>query len=279
VPPAHLIFDHAKHAATACATCHAGVESADLATRDHLPRMATCLACHDGTRARSACTACHLAEPGGRVRTGLADGPLVPVSPTFGDAHDIGFDRHHAAAARAADATCGSCHEQRECVECHAGVAKPIEFHAGDYVRSHGVQARRGVPDCTVCHRQQTFCVGCHERSGVGARGASDFTPSDPGLRFHPAGWVEGQRSPHAREARRNLDACASCHRDDFCIQCHTAEPGLGIGTRRSPHPPGWRGSARCRAMDRRNRRMCLRCHVTAEQIGCDFTTQMPTPL
>jgi len=29
-----------------------------------------------------------------------------------------------------------------------------------------------------------------------------------------------------------------------------------------SPHGPGWRGSARCQALARKNPRLCLRCHL-----------------
>jgi hypothetical protein len=39
-----------------------------------------------------------------------------------------------------------------------------------------------------------------------------------------------------------------------------------------SPHPKSWRGSARCRALDRGDRRMCLRCHITRDEVGCDWS-------
>jgi hypothetical protein len=266
LPAPSLIFNHAAHATTTCATCHGDLTTVDLATRDALPMMASCLGCHDGKTAARECTTCHLAEPGGKVRTALPDGVLAPKSAQLGDAHDPDWVRHHAAPSRSPDATCASCHAEHECTDCHAGNIKPMAFHPGDYAQSHSFEARRGVPDCTVCHRQATFCVGCHERSGVGARGETDFSPDAEDRRFHPAGW--GQR-PHAASAKRNLDTCASCHRDDFCLTCHTAEPGA---PQISPHPRGWRGSAKCKAMDRKNRRMCLRCHVTAAEVGCGWS-------
>jgi hypothetical protein len=268
LPAPNLIFDHAAHAATPCATCHGDVTTLDLATRDALPMMATCLTCHDGSTpgAAAACTTCHPAEPTGRIRTALPDGVLAPRSALLGDAHDPGFARHHATAARSPDATCASCHADHECADCHAGVAKPYQYHPGDYAQSHSIEARRGVPDCTVCHRQATFCVGCHERSGVGARGETDFAPGDDARNFHPAGWAD---RPHARAAKRNLDTCASCHRDDFCTTCHSAEPSA---PKVSPHPPGWRNSARCKSLDKRNRRMCLRCHISSAELGCAWS-------
>ena len=42
-----------------------------------------------------------------------------------------------------------------------------MEFHAGDYLATHAVEARRGTPDCSACHRAESFCVACHERSGL----------------------------------------------------------------------------------------------------------------
>jgi hypothetical protein len=265
LPAPSLVFSHAAHATASCATCHGDLSTVDLATRDTLPMMATCLSCHDGKTAAKTCTTCHPADPAGRVRTALPDGSLVPRSALLGDAHDPGWSRRHAAAARAPDATCTSCHAESECADCHAGTSKPFEYHPGDYQQTHAIEARRGVPDCTVCHRQASFCVGCHERSGVGARAETDFSSGGDDTRYHPAGW--GQRA-HAAAAKRNLDTCASCHRDDFCLTCHSAERDA---PRVSPHPAGWRGSAKCKAMDKRNRRLCLRCHVTAEEVGCDF--------
>jgi hypothetical protein len=98
----------------------------------------------------------------------------------------------------------------------------------------------------------------------------SDFRADRPDLRFHPAGWSSKGPGPnlHAQEARRNITQCASCHREEDCLSCHSAEPG---GINASPHPAGWRGSARCKALDRENRRMCLRCHVTQNELGCDW--------
>jgi hypothetical protein len=275
VPAANLKFDHAAHAAANidCARCHPGV-AADGEAEDgwpHLPAMASCLDCHDGADAAAdaACATCHLSDLG-VLRTELAEGPLAPRGETFGDAHDLTFAIDHARAARRGDATCDACHRDSFCVECHAGTVKPVEFHPGDYVLTHAVDARRGRPDCTTCHRKQTFCVACHERAGVGMRAESDFEAA-AGRRFHPDGWAStsGGGNDHARHARADLDACASCHREDDCLACHSAEAGA---RRVSPHGPGWRGSARCEALASRNARMCLRCHTDPEEQGCDWT-------
>jgi len=270
VPPP-LKLSHAAHAQVPCTRCHGDLARVDLATRKQLPTMASCLSCHrDGDKPRR-CGDCHLAKLGGLLETRFAHGTLVPHASGLGDAHRIGFARDHRQEALQQDATCEACHDRSECVACHQGVTKPVDFHPGNYVLAHAVDARRGKPDCSACHRAASFCVGCHERSGVGRRGITDYNTVDPERAFHPPGWASasGGRNLHARDARRNIASCASCHRDDECLDCHSAQPG---SIRATVHPPNWRGSARCRALDRGNRRMCLRCHVTQDEVGCDWT-------
>lgn len=276
IPTAQLKFSHAAHATAACTSCHGDLakDGVGLATREHLPRMETCMTCHDGVTANEACTTCHLATAGGRVRTALPDGALVPSGGVSGEPHDLDFRDRHARVARAEPRTCAACHEERFCADCHLGTMKPMAFHAGDYVALHAVDARRGVPDCAACHKAQTFCVGCHERAGVGVRGESGFDRTGTRGRFHPPGWAAtGMRGPdhHATQAQRNLKACASCHREDFCLECHSAQgAGMGMGLGVSPHGPAWRGSARCKALARKNGRMCLRCHIETASVTCD---------
>jgi Cytochrome c7 and related cytochrome c len=270
--PTPLKFSHAAHGKTACAGCHGDLTRVDLATRAHLPTMASCLSCHREGAQERRCGDCHLTKLGGLIETELPHGRLVPRHTGLGDGHGPGFAKDHRQEARQIDATCTACHDRSTCIGCHQGVTKPMDFHAGNYLLTHAVEARRGTPDCSACHRAQSFCVGCHDRSGITLRGASQFSPTD-GRRFHTAGWassslgIAGNR--HAGEAKRNMASCTSCHREDDCVKCHSAEAG---SLRASPHPRGWRGSARCRALDRGNRRMCLKCHVTREELGCDWS-------
>jgi hypothetical protein len=93
-------------------------------------------------------------------------------------------------------------------------------------------------------------------------RPPSEFGSGNP---FHAANWL----SQHARDAKRNIASCASCHREEDCLACHSAEPAA---MQISPHPKGWRGSAKCKALDSKNRRMCLRCHITQDELGCDWS-------
>jgi hypothetical protein len=268
--PPPLKFAHSAHANQPCESCHQNMRAIDLATTRQLPTMAACLRCHTEGNEERHCTDCHIAKLGGLIETQFEHGQLVPAHDGLGDQHGPGFAMHHAQEARQVGATCTACHDRSQCVDCHQGVVKPMDFHPGNYLATHAVDARRGTPDCSACHRAQSFCVGCHERSGIGMRGDTQFDTRDPSKFFHPAGWASRGAGPnlHAQQARRNVTACASCHREEDCITCHSAEAG---GVRASPHPTGWRGSARCRALDRGNRRMCLRCHIAQDELGCDW--------
>jgi hypothetical protein len=288
IPPPNLKFSHAAHAAigAGCRLCHGDLAAGrvELATRAQLPKMALCMQCHDGVRASAACTTCHLAGAGGRVQLEHASGLLIPSGALRGDAHGEGFRRDHRQAAGADPAYCASCHRAQFCVDCHDGAVKPLDFHGDDYVVLHAIDARRNQPDCSACHRSQSFCVGCHSRTGVALDDAgSEFvgpTSGMPGPRFHPDGWVEldgagpvlgvdrRPASHHSFEAQRNIRQCASCHREQFCVRCHTAEPASAF--RVNPHPGDWTGSRRCEALLARNPRMCLRCHIDPAALTCE---------
>lgn len=270
ITPPPLKFAHAEHTGISCDGCHPDVRAVDLATTRQLPTMALCLTCHQNGGQERQCAKCHLATLGGLLETQFAHGRLVPSGSASGEAHEPGFGTDHKRPAREIGATCTACHDRSECVACHQGVIKPMEFHPGNYLLTHAVEARRGNPDCSACHRAESYCVGCHERSGLGTRGDRGFDSSRTEAQFHPAGWAASGMgaNAHGREAQRNIAACASCHREEDCVRCHSAEVGA---LRISPHPANWRGSVRCRALDRGNRRMCLRCHIAADELGCDW--------
>ncbi len=270
--PSPLKFDHSAHVKQTCDSCHGDMRSVDLATAAQLPTMASCLSCHTAGQEERHCTDCHLSQIGGRMQTTFPHGTLVPRRSGLGDEHGPLFAKDHRQQASRSDATCSACHDKSECSDCHSGVIKPLDFHQGNYLLVHATEAKRGKPDCSACHRAQTFCIGCHERSGLGMRGEPAFKGLDADRQFHPPGWASQSAGSnlHAGAARRNITACASCHREEDCLTCHSAEPGSVLHA--SPHPAGWRGSLRCKMLDRGNRRMCLRCHVTEDELGCDWS-------
>jgi hypothetical protein len=290
VPVAPLKFNHKLHLERGfgCAVCHAEVETRALATTADLPGMALCLACHDGKQASGRCSACHPTLSDGRLRTSFPSGKLVPSGSLTGfDAHTGAFRSDHRVAGRN-ERACATCHKQSECTDCHAaGVVRPAEIHPSDYASLHAVDARRNVPDCASCHRNQSFCLGCHQRLGVGADpegGQPGRQPNNPFgtgtavKHFHPPGWIRDATgavltapSPasHGFAAKRNLRACVSCHREESCLACHSADLSRSIGI--NPHGVGFAASGRCRALASRNQRACVKCHTPgAPELGCE---------
>ena len=242
-----------------------------LATRLELPAMESCVTCHRaGGTAPDACATCHITEADGVLRTRFGESWLNPPRWMRGMHHDADFWFTHRISAGQDATRCAACHRDDDCAACHDGRVRDRRTHPNDYLTQHPVDARMNADRCTSCHRQATFCVACHERSGVAMRGASDYRAGVPGRTFHPLDWASvGRAGPnrHAAAARANLAECTSCHREDTCLRCHSAEPG---GARISPHGPGWRGSARCRALAAGNGRVCLRCHISLTPVGCD---------
>ncbi|MFH0902724.1 MAG: cytochrome c3 family protein [Pseudomonadota bacterium] len=278
-PPANLKFSHRIHSArrVECQRCHPNLASIGLATRMQLPKMSVCRGCHEQTADGTRCTSCHLAAAGGTIRVSFPQGLLVP-SAALGIRHDLDYHSGHRRLTRSNERLCRGCHRREQCVRCHDSRLKPMALHPAGYVGLHQVEARRNDPDCSACHRLQSFCTGCHTRSGVssdertfgkqkGTPEQSTSTKKQGGSplhrsSFHPEGWssTDGKtngRSPvlHARQARANIRSCVSCHREQSCAECH-------ISVR--PHPPGWERSSECRSLAKRNGRVCLRCHDSA---------------
>jgi hypothetical protein len=155
-----------------------------------------------------------------------------------------------------------------------------LKFHPGDFVSLHPPLAKADSLSCNGCHRDQSFCLSCHQRLGVShvtnfdRRGPIGSPRMGTAQRFHPDGWVTPvggrSRNLHGFHAQRNIRQCASCHSERTCTEsCHrtgslrnaAGELGQGI----SPHgsPADW--LARCATMYARNRRVCYKCHLAGD--------------
>lgn len=267
LPHANLRFPHDKHLARniQCGQCHGQIGELELATRDHLPRMAGCFTCHNMSgaaqgEAKGECAVCHLTRPDGRLLQAFSTGDLLPPRWLHNAAHTPDWIERHKSVAGANSALCSSCHTPQYCVDCHDGKVRPRKVHPNDWLSMHPQAARQDNPRCVSCHQQQTFCADCHRRTGVARDVAGGNRPA--GRRFHPppTEWTLAPRSAkhHAWEAERNLNACVSCHTERDCAACH-ATRGLSGGQGVNPHPLGFED--KCKAAFARNPRPCLVCH------------------
>lgn len=256
-------FDHAvhvsDHASGDCKACH------QPSDKSIVPATAKCKACHDDKL---------LAEA------------TFPALKTHGALWSL---QHRQAALRNQD-ECMVCHSDQNdpavgCSECHnAGFSADqgslggslTNVHRGEFKVSHPVSARSNQKLCASCH-ENSFCTDCHEafrpedlrvlshRKGfsniqVGAVSHKDFTQAEC-TNCHTGSVLPSRHlwtADHAREARRNLSSCQSCHADgDVCITCHSAKAGLSV----NPHPKGWEGSKASRMKKASDAVTCKKCH------------------
>jgi hypothetical protein len=268
-PPANLNFNHQLHVQKKvdCATCHGAMTDVQLATRQQLPKMATCLKCHDGNQAPKECGVCHLKQPSGRLQLTFPSGILRPMQgDPLGLDHGPRYEFNHGNRASMDRGTCLSCHTESYCQTCHDALQKPLSVHPNDFITLHPIQARQDSTRCSSCHRAQSFCAACHERSGVGQ--SSDRSLRARNVKVHPDynAWVEVPGPQHhGVAASRDMQSCVSCHREESCLTCHSGMTGRQV----NPHPDGF--AAACKRVAASNDRACLKCHTESSlaQKGC----------
>jgi len=267
-PTARLRFSHAAHLkrSKGCKPCHQPKMRED----NPRPSMDTCRRCHLSKKAPLRCAVCHLAGKDGKLLTNFPQVKLRPTGALRGAAHGPLFKKRHGAVARADRKYCGNCHGKSDCLRCHAGTLRPMSIHQGDYLRRHSLDARRDSPRCSGCHRTQSFCLSCHQRLGVGTETKGNGFAPTTAMHFHPPSFNTPTVGPghHAHAARRNIRSCSSCHRESTCVRCHGSARQNRGGI--SPHPAGFRTSAKCRALSARNQRVCHKCHNPGDRrVSC----------
>ncbi len=255
-PVRELLFSHQKHVEdqkVACETCHTVLDKADGSTGDLVPAMSACATCHNDVKATGACEKCH---------TNLA--ALRPAEHNRTD-----FVREHKQSARMSDATCGTCHTQETCIDCHNGselvkVDVPgrdlvsqhsprllaidrgqgmqlTKMHDLNFRFTHGIAAKGKTLECQTCHSNEQFCSSCHQAGGNVNQGA--FKPSSHSVSGFITLGVGSGGDEHARQAKRDIETCAACHSaegtDAVCMTCHTDDDGIK-GTDPKTHDRGF---------------------------------------
>ncbi|MDP2470390.1 MAG: cytochrome c3 family protein [Candidatus Palauibacterales bacterium] len=252
-------FPHEKHAglgASGCESCHAGIYSGD-ASRNVSVDPSLCSGCHNGqtfvevnwpgytpqesslkfqhaTHPKLGCQTCH-GIPG-------AEGAMA-VQPASGQVclvcHGNGAANHFEVGVN----PCETCHYD------------PAPGHTPEFKTQHGTAAAAGLPNCTQCHQQESFCVDCHDG------------PVNPRFQYHPANFV----TRHGAEAWSEPVECAECHsREVFCRDCHSNQGVAMDGRQNGGYHDGvanWQqqhGVAARQGMD-----SCVSCHQQTECLAC----------
>lgn len=188
---------------------------------------ASCGVCHT----QQSCRTCHVSTP--EVASTLASAPPgAPAGPPAArkrpSSHDAGWVRAHGHDADADPRSCAGCHAQEDCLACHlpdAAVQPGNAVHPADWMARHPAAAWSQETSCADCHDPKGFCAACHEEAGLTAKRSS------LGSGFHDgADFLLG----HGNAARRNLEACVTCHDENDCLACHSDRNGRGF----DPHGP-----------------------------------------
>lgn len=174
--------------------------------------------------------------------------------------HEADWVRLHRTMASKQGHNCGQCHSQSYCMDCHFGGGIDANLnmsnwqrdyiprsHRSDFVQIHPVKAQDNPQTCYRCHDKK-FCNDCHNRFPRGSMRVKSHLPSGNSQTYMAWG------NEHAREARRNLQNCQSCHPDgDVCLRCHSSISGARI----NPHPGNFKGNN----IKDRSDRACIKCH------------------
>ena len=205
--------------------------------------------------------------------------------------HGAFWEKEHKLAANSQTNNCKDCHEQSFCLDCHKGGGIDRDLHVSnsgpdympnthrtDFKELHPLKAREDGRSCLRCHDSKSFCAACHDK----------FNRNDLALVSHRRGWTDLQlkaggpthaifntsqcptchpngmvpqnqwSGEHAREARKGLSTCQTCHADGaVCLTCHSASTGLRV----NPHPRNWSKIAG-RLQNASNNRTCIICHI-----------------
>jgi hypothetical protein len=204
--------------------------------------------------------------------------------------HGAMWAKEHRLYAEKQPNNCAACHQQSFCLDCHTGGGIDRDLHAStsgadympkshrtDFREIHPIKAFDDARSCFRCHDQKRFCVACHEKFNPNdlrflshRKGFSDievsaggpqhsvFTPSQcQTCHLNSVLPIHRWTNSHAREARRNLSSCQSCHADgETCLKCHSAVSGLKV----NPHPKNW-GKIADRLKQYGDNKSCIRCH------------------
>jgi hypothetical protein len=223
-------------------TAHGKTASADGASCSNCHTQPSCTSCHLTAQGNAGKVIVTLPKPDAKTplgtMRGVADTRVKGV-------HPPDFAVRHGAEAAAGTLQCTQCHSVKTCASCHTGMDSRA-FHKPNFVERHAVEVFSGSGSCQSCHSTETFCRACHQQSGIAST-------SNMNSAFHTAQpmWILS----HGQAARTGMESCASCHRQNDCVRCHSAVGGWRV----NPHGPGFPAAR----LSQRNAASCRWCHTS----------------
>jgi hypothetical protein len=141
-PTGDLNIPHRAHTdvlKVPCVKCHKYLVHEKSPEGKNVPRMATCLECHDGEQAKNNCSACHTEK-------------ALPANHKAPDWIVVHPQKQN-------EVDCAKCHKWTEnwCGQCHS--TRP-RSHTATWRKDHGAAVKKRR-NCETCH-DAAFCIECH---------------------------------------------------------------------------------------------------------------------
>lgn len=269
-----LRFDHQKHMVLPdmhCASCHPGGVTSRVASDRLLPTPARCDQCHGSSHAdllavqpgpanvpaAGTCGTCHEGYvSGNRVAPVRLTTPNLRFDHSVHSARNIGCPQCHGNVAKLAKATRDQLPRMPGCLVCHDGDGPTRNTHpaSGACTTCHLTEASAGRLTPRGAEGASTVIMATHFASGTlvpnrTMKGAA-----------HDADFVRHHQAAAANDAK----LCASCHKEEFCADCHD-----GRVRPRSIHPNDYLSmhaiesrqlAQNCQSCHR-EQSFCLQCH------------------
>lgn len=176
-------FEHARHtrAKVECIACHEAIYDATTLAVNALPPEKKCLECHKEAKEKGNCGMCH----------------AVPDAPgTYARRNRGELKLNHVRHLELTEENCATCH-------LNLAEGKPL------------LTATAPMATCTNCHPHQeeltsAKCGTCHtDLQRFALRPITTYS--------HQGDYVRR----HVQDARAQGAACATCHEQSFCAECH----------------------------------------------------------
>jgi hypothetical protein len=187
---------------------------------------------HVGEEVELECAFCHVAE-----ESEYSDDRLLPTMAQCAECHDV--------------------KEQDECILCHLEMENlgKIAVPDREVIFSHKQHAEMEM-DCSTCHTgldravktggrhlpEMAVCSDCHEGEKAPFECESCHTELQS---LRPVSHATGWAHEHGRLVRTGDQACAACHEESDCQECHeganvsVSMPALGTQTSFAPQSRG----------------------------------------